>query len=240
MAWGDCDTCLHDEDMNYCEECEHHERDTYDHYEEASPEVIAKREEEARQRSIEAAISEWIECEIPDEFKQMLEKAQKCASPEHFRKALMCVHAAVDGHLISSNGHILLELPCDVIPEPLKGRNIVKIEERRAAIHNDAYPNYNEIFKQCSSHTAANYEEFSKEEYEGADKDMFSRYYKSAVRLGNSSNRFLLDNKYLEIMREILIGQIAIYHSNSNPHAPLLFIGDNGRMVIMPLRKWGM
>lgn len=236
MAWGDCDTCLHDGDMSYCDECAHFERDTYDHYEEASPEVVAKREEEARQAAIKNAISEWVECEIPDEFRQMFEKAQKCASPEHYRKALMCVHAADDGYLISSDSHMLLEMPCGIIPEPLKGRNILKLEAGRAAINNNPYPNYKAIFAGLVSSVTTSYEEVIQEEYNGNDKEAHLRYGRKPIWLCNNDKRILIDGVFLETMQELLTGQIAVSYSETNLHAPLLFVGDNGRILIVPMR----
>ena len=229
----DCETCIHYEDYSYCEKCEHLDCDLRDHYREASPEIIAKREEETRQRLINQATHYWVECDMSDDFKRLFKVAQKCVANMHFREALMCVHVAEEGFLVASNTRILLELACDVIPEQLKGKNILKLEDDRAAINNNAYPNYKELFKGYALYSTTSYKEFTREEYNDDDKDYYYQGH-NPIYLCNSDKKVLINENYLNLMQETLTGQIFV--TCYQGIRPLLFAGENGQMLIVPLK----
>ncbi|MEN6325824.1 MAG: hypothetical protein ABFD18_06420 [Syntrophomonas sp.] len=231
MAHGDCETCVHYESgLDICEECEYGEHEYYDHYEKASKEDIAKREEEERQKAEAEAMSGYIDVDIPDDFRKAFEMAKKCAASIHFRKIFMSVYATSEGTLVASDTYRLIELKCEV-PEPLKEKCIVKLEDNRAAIHQGDFPNYKAIFEACNEYDSVPYKGIT---LNPSDPEPDGRGFKITC-LEFPGVNIPINKAFLDVMCEILTGDIRAFYPEKNL-APVLFTGDNARMLIVPLR----
>ncbi len=237
----DCETCVHYEDNSYCEECEHYDRDLYDHYEEATPEIIAKREEEAFLLAEKEAINEWIPVEISGEFREVFNLAKKCAASIHHRRVFQGVYISPDGCLVASNDHQIVEIPCEV-PSELLGKCVIKLDGNQAGIHtNQEFPAYKHLFASderiLHGYTMATINEI---QFLPLLESKKNQYFKSfdieAELLKHKNFEIAFQKKYLDLMRGVLTGDITVYYNPGNKFAPVLFMGNNAKMVIVPLR----
>ena len=120
----DCKTCIN-LDTWMCYTClNNNDLDLGDHYERATPELVAEREAEERKRIEEPLCQEVMQLKLDPAF---IETFNKC---KRFTSNNMPKYVPVEARersLVSTNAYALCELYCDV-PEELKGKNIVKIE----------------------------------------------------------------------------------------------------------------
>jgi hypothetical protein len=234
----DCEKCVHYEDNSYCEECEHYDRDFYDHYEEATPEIIAKREEEERLQAEEKAIDEWISVKISDEFREVFNLAKKCASDMHFRRAFMGVYVSPDGCLVASDTRQIVEIPCKYIPKELFGKCVIKLGENQAGIHTEQkFPAFEHYFtldeKGNQYFKSFNYAMATINEIQ-----FFPLLESIEVKLlKHKDTEIAFQKKYLDLMKIILTGDIVVYYNPENKLTPVLFVGNNAKMVVVPLRR---
>lgn len=230
----DCEKCVHYENSSYCEECEHYDRDLSDYYEEATPEIIAKREEAKRLQAEKEAIDEWIPVEISDEFREAFNLAKKYAAGEHFREALLGVYISLDNCLVASDTHQIVKIPCKV-PSELLGKCVIKLDENQAGIHTkQGFPAYRHFFS--SDEYVMGKVQFSPLQ-NPKEKQYFEVFGFEVELLILKDHEIAFQKKYLDLMRGILTGDITAYYNPENKLAPVLFVGDNAKMVIVPLRR---
>lgn len=234
----DCEKCVHYEDNSYCEECEHCDRNFYDHYEEATPEIITKREEEERLQAEEKAIDEWISVKISDEFREVFNLAKKCASDMHFRRAFMGVYVSPDGCLVASDTRQIVEIPCKYIPKELFGKCVIKLGENQAGIHTQQrFPKFKHLFM-VDKYVMATINEI---QFSPLLESKESQYFKSfdieMELLKHKDTEIAFQKKYLDLMREVLTGNVAVHYNPEHKLASVLFVGNNAKMVVVPLRR---
>lgn len=236
----DCEKCAHYEDNNYCEECEYYDRDLYDHYEEATAEMITKREEEARLRAEKEAINEWISVEISDKFRDVFTLAKKCTAEIHFRKVFLGVYISPDGCLIASDTRQIVEIPCEFIPEQLLGKCVVKIEENQAGIHTEKkFPPFKHLFDLEGEYwmAALNEIQFSSPALSLNEVQYYNRLEIEPEMMSHMGFETLFQKKYLDLMREVMKGNIVVNYIPEKPLNAVVFAGNNAKMIIMPLRR---
>lgn len=124
VYWVNCNNCINI-DTNLCDTCIHSE-DPFlaDHYERATPEMIAEHEAKERKKIEDSLCHEVIQLELAPGFINTFNKCKRFSSND--RPKYMPVEARKKS-LASSNTYALCELYCDIHPE-LVGKNIVKIE----------------------------------------------------------------------------------------------------------------
>jgi hypothetical protein len=230
--YGNCDYCANN-GSSCCDECEHYEHDYYDFWEEDTPEEIAKREKAEIEKANKEATHEYIELDISDEFKQTFDIVKKCAATQHqFRQVLIGVLMTQDGSMVASNTYMLCKIKCDSIPECLKGRVVVTLQDGQAGISHASFPNYKPIIdtighkiKPLSQVTMT---------YKGKEEDQTYGFNQALLQLDNTI--VALDDAKLQLAKEILQGEIMLYYESVKNLSPLIFEGSNGIMVIVPLR----
>lgn len=231
MAWGNCETCVR-LNTDWCDNCEYNDDPVLeDNYVEASREVIAERLAKRIKEKEEKAINETIVLQAEDRFKEAFLAAKKCTDADHFKEFFASVHASADDYLVSSDCRIMFRQLCDFIPKELKGRNIVRIDGDIVGLHNGKYPNYKEIFDSCSNYVAVPLEDLIVSE-----EAEWSRYDLAAISLKHGEFKTFIQPKYFELMKSLLAGNIRASYSPIDNLKPLLFSGDNGDMVIVPVK----
>ncbi len=94
-----------------------------------TPEEVAKKEKTELENAIKNAISEYVMVAISEDFKKAFDNAKKVAAQVHYKTYFMGVLMTQDGHMVSSDSYMLSKVRCDTIPEPLKGRIVVTLED---------------------------------------------------------------------------------------------------------------
>lgn len=227
MARGDCETCIHYNDDDYCFDCDHFDHITYDKYEEASPEKVAEIEAERQKQMIENAIDLYIPMVISDDFRNAFNTAKQFAAKEHFKPHFICVYASADNHLVASDTRVLIEYSCEV-PLSLHDKSIVRLEDDCVAVHDKPFPSYKSLFDFPGV----------TEPLSGIETHIYKLAYPEFLVEGFILNyHFVYFNKtYLDLIRSTLTGQITIKYSTLFEFSSVLFTGDNARVLLMPLR----
>ena len=233
----DCEMCVNYEDSSYCEECEHYDRELYDHYEEAAAEEIAQRKKEARLQAEKEAINEWIPIEVSDQFYKAFNLVKSFAAKEHFNKVFLGVYISPNS-LIASDTHQIIEIFCDFIPEELINKCVVRLEKNQAGIHTKGkFPSWQQIFAIRDEYQKATLREI--QFYPPVITDNEVRYYKNfnivPETMAYMGFTTLFQKEYLNAMKDVLEGNIIVHYVPGNTLSPVMFIGDNARMVITPL-----
>jgi len=231
MAHGDCETCVHYEDDGFCEDCVHYEHDYEDWYEEASPEQIAEMEEREYQKCLKEAITERIDITVSEEFSNLINIAKKCSSREHFRRVFMGVYADKEGYLVGSDTHRIVVIPCDYIPNELKGKTVIALEESQVAVNTLEYPNWRQVVEIGG-------DGYKNVQLESAVLESLpsERNIANLVSLRFTGTIYFFNGDFINTMREVLTGSIEVTYSTSENVKPVLFKGENGLMVIVPVR----
>lgn len=231
----DCDICKHYESLK-CSDCIYSEDEREDYFEPMSKEEIAQQEEQARQRSISAAINENIECEITDEFRLAFEAARKCSAEDHFKRVFMGVYATKEETLVASDTHMLLELKCDCIPDDLIGKVIIRLDEHQAGIHTEeAFPDYKNLFNLCMEYPSASLKDASFQPY-SKPSTYFTGFDVTTLCAILGGQAFVVNESFLNAILSALKGDISVGYCPIDNLAPLRFIGDNGRALLVPVR----
>lgn len=230
MAHGDCETCIHYGDDDYCFDCDYFERDTYDKYEEASPEKTAAIEAERQKQFEESAIDSCITLNVTEEFRNSFNTVKQFTANIHHKSVFICVYASSDNHLVATDTRCLIEYKCDDVPLSLQNRCIVRLEDYCAKVHDKLFPSYKPIFDGVMGLTLPLSEvktriwETPCQEFptvEGITQDCGIVYF----------------NKYqMDLIRKTLTGDKMFKHAGQSPVSPILISGDNGRSVLVPLR----
>lgn len=236
MDYGDCGLCKN-LNSGLCDDCEY-SPNLQDNWEKASPEILAQREQEEKEKAQREAISETLlSIELPDEFRETFNKAKKCAAEIHHRTALMGVHIAAGGHLVASDTYRLVELQCDCVPKELVDKNIIMLGENQASVCKGEFPDYKKFLNIKESQNTVPLGSFQIKEF----KNPLPWTNEVGTFLIDSGNNMILLNKsYLDAMQEtltgVLGGDIRVSYNPNNNRDFVLFTGDNGRMVIGPIR----
>lgn len=231
MPWGDCETCKHYETY-ICEDCEHY-RDLDDLYEPISEKERAELEEKERQERITAAITEWVEFELTEEFRIAFEKVLKFTSHNHFRECYMAVWVDAKAKcLAASDTRTIIEVPCSSIPQELAGKMIYKIEDNRLGIANGSYPAYKGHFETFNDYYFIPINEFTFEEIEKKEQDPLEINMQYML---HKNTTLLFNADYINLMRETLTGDIQVAYADNK--GPVYFKDNNSRLIIMPIRQ---
>lgn len=230
--YGDCEYCAND-GSHICDECEHNEREYFDYWEEDTPEAIAAREKAEYEAAIKKAITEHIEVNVSDHFRQTFEIAQKCAAREHFRPAFMGVLMTHEGYMVASNTYLICKIKCDDIPERLQGQIVITLEDNHAGICSVTYPNWKEVMKVDGLETIP----YSQAEKAYKDKDSEVDNVFDLVIFKLSGASVVLDKAKLQLVEDILQGDLMLSYRKGQALSPLFFDGDNGTMAVVPVRS---
>lgn len=225
----DCKTCGNYRTRN-CNECIHNE-DFDDYYFPANEETLKEREEAARKQLEDEMADERIQVDLPDGFLRAFSAARKFTTHDYLRKEFMLVRAEEKNHLSACNGHVLAFLNCEVPPE-IQGRNIVRVEGNTVLIHNGKVP-----WLGKTENALVNVDKVVtlQDLPEGAVKfvdDPCKEFRRVELYLPGAT--IAINQKYYQLVMETLTGNIKLYYKDSK--GAVLFVGDNGRIVVMPLR----
>jgi hypothetical protein len=226
---GGCDTCKHHL-TDVCEGCEHY-YDLEDLYEETSPEEIAAVEERERQRNIAEAISEYIECDLPDTFLQAYDTAKTFVARNHFRPVLMGVKITEDKHIIACDSYMLIDIPCPDIPDQLKGKIVMSMDGNKVGITNLLYPDHIPIFSAADDFKKAILQCLPQEQILG------EKGYGDSIQilaLHTPQGEICFDDTRINKVKSALSGEIIVQYKDATRHA--IFIGHNARAAVCPLR----
>lgn len=224
--YGDCDYCANH--GSCCDECEHAAHEFYDFWEEAPPEEITKIEKAKIEKANEEAIQEYIELDIPNELKQAFDIAKKCTCALYkYRGTLQGVLMTQDGYMVSSDNTLLCKIQCDCIPEKLKGRVVITLQDGQAGISVGAYPKYKSLIN-ISDHTAKPLGQITR------INNRKNGFTQALLQLDNTT--VALDDTKLQLAEEILQGEIMLYYKHGEKHSPIIFKGANAVMAVSPLR----
>ncbi len=234
-------TCLYYGQTIYngkCEACIHYEHRRIDNYKRAPEELIAKRKEEEYRIIENATISDRIKLEISDEFRKTFSLAKKCLYPNHNNPALRSV-LATDNYLLASNSYVLVKLKSNV-PDVLKNKCIVRLENECAGIYEGKFPDWKSVFEKCVNHNSIPYKDVTLSAY---SKDLVFKTEAGKYYWGPEYNyilhpegKIVVNREFLDLMREVLSGDITMFYSKTDSLSPVLFTGNNGEMVIIPVR----
>lgn len=233
----DCEKCIHYEGDSCCEECKNYVRELYDHYEEATAEEIAQRKKESRLRAEREAIDEWMPVEVSDEFHEVFNLVKSFTAEEHFNKVFLGVCISPNS-LIASDTHQVVEVFCDFIPEKLINMCVVRLEKTQAGIHTKGKcPPYQKIFAARDEYRKASLKKVKF--YPPVLTDDEARFYQNSKIvpeiMAHAGFVTMFNTKYLDAMKDVLEGNIFAHYTPGNTLAPVMFVGNNARMVIAPL-----
>jgi hypothetical protein len=224
----DCTTCAN-LDTGYCDDCIHNER-LEDHYVRAGKDTLKKREEAERKRLEDELTDGKIRVELPEEFLKVFAAAKKFTAHD-WHKEFILVHAEKN-RLSACDGRILAFLNCEV-PQELTGKNIVRIEEGNMVLtHSGTVPWQD---KPENAFVEANKVVALQDLPEWAVKfvdDPFEDY--KHVLLDLPEAKIAIKQKYYQLVKETLTGNVKLYYRDGT--SAVLFVGDNGRIVVLPLR----
>jgi hypothetical protein len=231
----DCETCANN-DSGLCDECEHNENlELHDHYVEARPEVIAEKKAKQILEREEALPCEYITTDLPGEFVNTFMKAKTFTDAERIRPDFSVVHAGED-YLIATDASIMARLNCWV-PYSLRGMNIIRLEYGREGYLVRVYKG-KDVFKDVGWDFFFNSEKgVGKTLLLGQIdiKDYPTDKVECAVKaLEFPDIRILFQQEYMERALSVLTGEIRLTYASQ--YGPVAFSGDNGWVVVMPLR----
>lgn len=236
MARGDCETCIHYGDDDYCFDCDYFERDTYDKYEEASPEKTAAIEAERKKQFEESAIDSCIPLNVTEEFRNAFYKVKQFATKIHHKSVFICVYASSDNHLVATDTRCLIEYKCDDVPLSLHNKCIVRLEEYCARVHDKPFPPYKPIFDGVIGKF------LPLSEIETCIWETPLPYIPVVEGLKLDCGLVYFNKSYLDLIRTTLTGHKMIKHGGQSSVSPVMISGDNGRAILVPLRvesTWG-
>ncbi|HBV97762.1 MAG: hypothetical protein JL50_03030 [Peptococcaceae bacterium BICA1-7] len=231
--YGDCDYCKN-ADSNMCEECEHYEHDYYDYWEEVKPEDITKKEREEYEEAIKNAISDYITVELSEVFKHTFDVAKNFTTRENHRPAFLGVYMDHDGCMVASDMFMLCKLKCDCIPDALKGKIVVVLDNDRAGIVSVSYPNYKAIFNNIADYKSVMFSQITRR-YEGKNKDNPRDYDKAYLVIEDTE--ILVNDNMLSIIENALLGEISVFYKLKDTWKTLFFKGSNGEVALAPARR---
>lgn len=232
----DCETCVNF-NTHLCDECEYYAV-LYDHYEPASQEIIAKKEAERRERAENSLPHEFIRVNLPDEFKKVFEAVKPFCGTETHRPELFAVHVGED-YLSATNTHVLAHIK-RVVPEDIRGKNILRID---SCLESDEEGDQVKLLLQkvfwedqgLDYFVQGNSRTVSLSEIKIVDDADWKDFKTKRLLLSDLSDTDILFNaEYLDLALKTLAGDISITYTGA--FNPVIFSGDNGWVVVMPLR----
>lgn len=225
--YGDCDHCKH-QDSARCDDCMHLERVLRDNWEAITPAESAEREARDFQAAVEAAITDWVNVSVSDAFRRHFETAKRFAAhTATIRYACLGVYADPAGYLVATDSYVLCKLYCDCIPDALKGKVIITMEEDKAGICNESFPIWEFIFNSIG------YKDVLYSEVIKQFKDVGSKG--ASVSLGVDGNILLLKDEYLELVEAVLGPKITMRYRLEPSRSPVIFVGPAGMAALQPL-----
>mgnify|MGYP000937373151 CR=1 FL=1 len=209
----------------YCDECVHNEN-LADYYEPAAVNEPENEMENARN----LAISEWLDYKAPKNFIRCFNQAVAFTISEEtgsfLRLNFTSVHIA-EISMVATDGAILAEFYfCS--PQELIGKNIVKIEGNRIALCNLKFPNPQIAFGKMGTHVIPL-----------PQPTMGHNGYFDIARFDLEAP-IMIQKHYYERIITHLTGEILFTYTPGETNEPLLFSGDNGRVIVMPVRQGGV
>jgi len=214
----DCEACVNYE-SNMCVECEHYDYFREDYYEEATPELIAKREAEYRKRLEESVIDEEIRMDLPQEFIDIFNRLKKFTAGDNPK--FLAVYAG-ETSLMASNGFSVIELKC-VVPNELRGKHILCIENNTVTTSTEGLP----IEKINKLWVTAN--KIEKSKWSTFLLKIGKRYYLKPI----NQPHIIFDSELWDPITEEL-GNVDIL-GYTGERDPVLLVSDKGRAFILPI-----
>ncbi len=124
----DCDICRHQDDDDFCNECEHAAHEYYDHFDPISDDEIKRKNEEALKRAIQALTDKVITTKVDPILFTVFNQVKKfTAAPDHHYPIFAAVYFN-KGYICATDSHRLIEIKCDVPPE-LYEKHVLSINE---------------------------------------------------------------------------------------------------------------
>lgn len=226
MLQYDCEVCAN-RDTYKCDMCVHNVDLPLEDNFELCEERLSEYNKQRIARVQESVISEWINVSISNDFACMFDTAKKCAASEHHLACFMGVFCT-DKELVASDTHEILVMACDNIPAELQYKVVIKLDGQKAGITTATYPEYKHLF------SLPNYESVDLEQLEIGPPMKTYFHAWQVIRYGDFSTR--IAQRYLHLMQSVLTGKISCsYPRDCAASKPVLFAGENGRMLIMPL-----
>lgn len=231
--YGACFYCARD-GSSHCDECTHHTRETFDHWEPVDDLTMWEKEEADHATRIAEAIHEWVEVEITGEFRAAYEKALRCAAYDHPRRSLMGVLATRDGCLVASDTIHLCEIICPNIPEELKGCIIMALDDGKAGICRAPYPAYKKLLK--TDHPGMKcFDIFDVDVTTEVIDDPQKSEKVLKLQLGDTA--FGIMKNRFDLVISTLKPPIIAYCTPGDSWQSLVFSGANGKMVVGTIRR---
>lgn len=237
---GSCETCKHFNTYT-CDDCEHHYTDLMDLYEPVEPEKMAEIEEKERQEKVTSAITEWLELDLTEEFKNAFYIVKKFSASNHFRGLFMAVWVDKDAkNLIASDTIALIKMPCFTIPKELAGKVIFKLEGNRIGVAEKSLPAYQIEFDKFSEIDLIAIDEFvfgkveqiegifgKVEQIEGIE---FCKQY-----ILHDHTKIIFNSHYLSLIQDVLGINVSIAYTDKN--SAVLFTDGEIEVICLPLRQ---
>ena len=219
-----CDICVN-LDTWKCHECVHKERGNYF---EASPELLAKFQEEKLIRQLEAIPKESLPVSVSEEFMKTFVIAKKYTATT---LRFCCVYCAND-YLLATDGMRMIKINIDV-PNELRGKHIIDIQNGEAFIHlepADIYVNESAIsyFNQGNAQIITTKQKF---------RELLTNYkdhYESSL----VDKKFIIQNKYLEDILELIPNNEELTIKHGGQCEPVTFGFRNYEILVMPIRPY--
>lgn len=214
----DCETCVNYEG-NVCVECEYYDYPRGNYYEEATPELIAKRGAEYRKKMEESVVGEEIRMDLPQEFIDIFNRTKKFTAGDNPK--FLAVYAG-ETSLMASNGFSVIELKC-VVPNELRDKHILRIENNTVTTSTEGLP----IEKINRLWITANKTEKSK--WNTLLFKIGKRYY---LKPSNQPH-IVFDSELWDPITEEL-GNVDIL-GYTGKRDPVLLASDKGRAFVLPI-----
>lgn len=224
--YGNCKYCRN-KSTSYCEECEHYDHEYYDYWESIAPEEMAQMEkEEELESAVKNAVTKYILVHIPDDFKRAFDNIRRCAPPIHHRANFMGVFMTNDGCMAASDSYMLCEIRCDSIPKSLRGHIVITLEDGRAGINDrEIYPPYRFLLDTIGHSRKP------------LDQAILEQCTDEIVWLQLEDRSIAVNRGKLELIKEILSGEITLYFKPGENTKPVILTGENGIAALAPILR---
>ncbi len=231
-GYVDCDTCVYLA-SHYCDKC-YHNSDIEDYYEEASPEELKQRQRDEQHKMENVLCDRFVKLQLPQNFVEVFSKAksilENCSYPTYL--TIITENKSV----LSCDGYILCQLFCDV-PEPLKGKKLVRLASNGVYISNNTQTLWDKQMDSVLSLLLGKPEQqhpYNASEIKKEDEDAIFSF----VDLDGKPLLLRMRTKYLESTVDILgLEGLSIGIGSRPDHLiPFYFIFENftGRIVVCP------
>ena len=220
----DCGICVNLDSWK-CQECEHLEREDY--YE-ASPELLARCQEEKLKKQFEAIPKDSISVSFSKELMKAFVIAKKYTTtiPKYW-----CVYCAND-YLLATDCYRMIKIDTDV-PSEIRGKHIIDIQAGKALIHlepTNVYVNGSAInlYNKGNAQIITTKQKF---------RELLTNYkeYKGSSWVGK---KFIIQDKYLEDILKLIPDdeELELTIKHGEQLEPVTFGFKNYEILVVPIR----